>query len=49
MKKLLIYIYYYCSLLKIFICYDKEQIQFMYDTGLLGTKEGRMLKRIFHK
>ena len=49
MKKILIYIYYYLSLLRIFIFYDKEQIQFMYDTGLLGIAEGRILKRIFHK
>lgn len=49
MKKILIYIWYYSLLLRIFIFEDKEQIQFLYNSGFLGTEEGKILRRIFRK
>ena len=43
------HIYTFFALLKIMITYSKEQIQFMYDIGMIGTDEGQRMRRLFRK
>ena len=49
MKILIARIYTFFALLQIMIFYDKDQIQFMYDTGLIGTEEGKIMRKVFRK
>lgn len=43
------YILTFFALLFIMATYTKEQIQFMYDIGMIGTAEGRVMRKIFRK
>ena len=48
-KYILAYAYAFVSLFWIMATYDKEQIDFMYDTGMIGTEEGQKLRKFFRK
>ena len=49
MKIIIAHIYTFFSLLWIMITYSKEQIQFMYDIGMIGSAEGQIMRKIFRK
>ena len=48
-KYVLAHVYAFVSLFWIMATYDKEQIDFMYDTGMIGTEEGQKLRKFFRK
>ncbi len=49
MKYVCAHIYAFFSLLMIMITYDKSQIKLMYDLGLIGTNEGKIMRKVFRK
>lgn len=49
MKSIIAHIYAFFGLLKIMICYSKEQIEVMYLLGLIGTEEGQIMRKVFRK
>ena len=48
-KTIIAHIYTFFALLWIMMTYSKEQVQYMYDFGMIGTKEGRIMRKIFRK
>lgn len=49
MSKILAHIYTFFSLLMIMITYDAQSVKFLYDYGMIGTKEGRIMRKVFRK
>ena len=49
MKYIFAHIYAFISLCWIMATYDKEQIDFMYDIGMIGTNESQKLRLFFRK
>ena len=48
-KTIIVHIYTFFALLWIMMTYSKEQIQYMYDFGMIGIEEGRIMRKIFRK
>ena len=49
MKYIIAWIYSKISLLHMFIEYDKKDIEYLYYYGMIGTDEGKILRKIFRK